>query len=194
MTLPHDQPIAHHLGFAAHDAEALAKTYSAMLGAAFRFANYPVHNLRGEPAMLKVAYGAVAGLVLEIIEIAEGDMPQTAWLEKHGEGIQHIGFWVPDVPKATEQALRRGATIEWIYENGTEKVIQLRSGASVEDIVAEVSPASLTYLDMPRHAGSVAIEFIGPSIQQGMIAPGSILEGRGELITARPTDWFTKDT
>ena len=194
MTLPSDQPIAHHLGFAAYDCRRMAELYEDLLGGAFRYSDYACHNLAGEPARLKVAYGAIAGMLIEIIEVVEGEMPQSEFLREHGEGLQHLGLWVPDVVAATERALRKGAVIEWAYESGSNHVAVIRPGDSIEAILEQVPPKGLTYLKTPGKVGGASIEFIGPATQARMRQPGHILEGRGELITARPPNWFTAES
>src|SRR5262245_32493483 len=98
MTLPLETPIAHHLGYAVRAADAAARRYERMLDATFRLMPpYQLTDLYGNPARLKVYYGAMAGIVIELIEVTEGKTPHNEWIREHGEGIQHLGVYVPDV-------------------------------------------------------------------------------------------------
>ena len=111
-----DEPIAHHLGFAVHDADVTAARYTQMLGAKFKLQPiYELEDIYGRPAKLKVYYGAFAGMAIEIIEPFEGDTPHATFLREHGEGIQHLGIWVPDVKQATADLVAKGARLTWVY-------------------------------------------------------------------------------
>ena len=212
MTVRADIPQTHHIGFVAHDAYAMARAYEKLLGAKFDLLPpLPVRNLYDEPAKIKVAYGAFAGLVVEIIEPMEGDMPHRRWLDKYGEGIQHIGFQVPDPQKATADLLAMGAKMEWIVDDTNHTSIgYLKPDSTNEEMVRRITPDCLTYLD--ANIGNVCIEFMGPRIQGRMLTrwEGKLGDeeqsrwteagdGReisthpllGELIVSRPDNWFT---
>ena len=120
MTVQTDKPVAHHLGYAVYDAEATARRYERTLGAEFRLMPpYHVADQFGRPAELKVYYGSMAGLALEIIEVVKGNTPHSDWLKIHGEGIQHIGVYVPDLgPPRARRWLMADASIGSIRRLG----------------------------------------------------------------------------
>ena len=97
-------------------------------------------TLRGKPADweldLRHAEGGIGDLTFEIIQPLEGETPVKEFLEKKGEGIQHIGFFVDDLDKETAKMAEKGFTItqsgetptvKWAYFD-TDKV----GGASIE--------------------------------------------------------------
>jgi catechol 2,3-dioxygenase-like lactoylglutathione lyase family enzyme len=171
--------IGHHLGFAARDAEATARRYERVLGATFRLMPpYELTNLYGRPAKLKVYYGAMPGYALEIIEVTEGVTAHNEFIRDHGEGIQHLGVYVPDVVEAARQAVADGARIEWIYPSAG--AVQLSAGNNVEEMIQEIAPHSLVYLDIKE--GGTIIELLGPPIHAGVY--GGALLGLEDVIGA----------
>src|ERR1043165_6553215 len=115
MTVPGQPPLTHHLGYAVRDAEATAKRYTELLGGEFRLMPpYTIKTIDGIEGGLKVYYGAFAGAVVELIETTWGRSPHLDWLEEHGEGIQHLGMYVPDMVQATREMMEKGGEIRWI--------------------------------------------------------------------------------
>ncbi len=97
-------------------------------------------TLHGKPADweldLRQAEGGVGDLTLEMIQPLEGDTPVKDFLEKKGEGIQHIGFFVDDMEQETAKMAEKGfritqsgetPTVKWAYF-GTDAV----GGVSIE--------------------------------------------------------------
>lgn len=97
-------------------------------------------TLHGKPADweldLRHAEGGVGDLTFELIQPLEGDTPVKDFLEKKGEGIQHIGFFVDDMEQETAKMAEKGfkitqsgetPTVKWAYF-GTDAV----GGVSIE--------------------------------------------------------------
>ncbi len=97
-------------------------------------------TLHGNPAAweldLRHAEGGVGDLTFELIQPLEGDTPVKDFLEKKGEGIQHIGFFVDDMEQETAKMAEKGfkitqsgetPTVKWAYF-GTDAV----GGVSIE--------------------------------------------------------------
>ena len=101
MTLPLETPIAHHLGYAVRDADAAARRYERMLDATFRLMPpYELTDLYGNPAKLKVYYGAIGQQVSRLGAEQIGLLFGLAFLIvgvafKFGAAPFHM--WVPDV-------------------------------------------------------------------------------------------------
>ena len=85
---------------------------------------------------LRHAEGGVGDLTFELIQPLEGDTPVKDFLEKKGEGIQHIGFFVDDMEQETAKMAEKGfkitqsgetPTVKWAYF-GTDAV----GGVSIE--------------------------------------------------------------
>ena len=97
-------------------------------------------TLHGKPADweldLRHAEGGVGDLTFELIQPLEGDTPVKEFLDKKGEGIQHIGFFVDDIAQETARMAEKGfkvtqsgetPTVKWAYF-GTDAV----GGFSIE--------------------------------------------------------------
>lgn len=65
---------------------------------------------RGEPAdySLNVAWAQLGSWSFEIIEPKRGKNIYTEFLEKHGEGIQHLGIYVDDYDAAYAEFVKQG--------------------------------------------------------------------------------------
>ena len=50
----------------------------------------------------------INGISFEFLQPLPGDNPYTQFMTKAGEGVHHIGFNVPDVPKARDYLVSRG--------------------------------------------------------------------------------------
>jgi len=169
MTAP-VEAMGFHIGMVVHDLEASAAHYTQVLGGTFQTWEFTkvapkAVNPDLEDSNLLVSYGRMAGFTLEIIQVLEGRGLHARWLEDHGEGIQHLGFWVPDVARATEQALDRGAILTSASLDETAFASVTIRGLSPSAIGAAVLPGA-AYVkcgDMP-----VEIEFLGPSVEAGL--------------------------
>ncbi len=91
-------------------------------------------TLWGKPADweidLRLAESGMGDLTFEIVQPVQGDTPVKEFLEKKGEGIQHIGFFVDDLDQETAKMAEKGfpitqsgetPTVKWAYF-GTDKV------------------------------------------------------------------------
>lgn len=67
---------------------------------------------RGEPTefSLRHALAFSGDLQFELVQPLDGPSIFAEHLEQHGEGLQHIGKYVPDHAAAVDEALRRGWT------------------------------------------------------------------------------------
>lgn len=72
-------------------------------------------TVRGKPVDyivdLRLAEGGVGQLQFEVIQPLEGKTPVKEFLEKKGEGIHHLGFFVDDLDKETAKMAEKGFTI-----------------------------------------------------------------------------------
>ncbi|HEX5140429.1 MAG TPA: VOC family protein [Dehalococcoidia bacterium] len=64
----------------------------------------------GSPA--RVVYGPGGGTTWELISIEkESDSQFHRFFKQHGKGVQHIGFWCPDLKQSVRAALEAGGEI-----------------------------------------------------------------------------------
>ena len=75
---------------------------------------YVKRTLHGRPAnfiSLKVREVCIGPVVLQLVEHMKGDCVEKEFLDKRGEGVQHLGFVVDDIDKAEEKAVKLGLTV-----------------------------------------------------------------------------------
>jgi methylmalonyl-CoA/ethylmalonyl-CoA epimerase len=112
-----------HVCLAVRDVEHTASQYAALLGFGpwlVRMVHTPATHgsVRGRPASytLKFAYCRRGSLVYELVETVEGPAIYREFLDRHGEGIHHVGFRGA-APLDQELARWRGLGIDALMVN-----------------------------------------------------------------------------
>jgi hypothetical protein len=72
---------------------------------------------RGRPAdvTLRMGFGRSGPLEIELIEVVRGESPHRERLEKHGEGVHHVRFRVPDLAAAQARLCALGFEVIWSH-------------------------------------------------------------------------------
>ncbi|MDH8679728.1 methylmalonyl-CoA epimerase [Fusibacter bizertensis] len=91
-----------HIGIAVKDLEASISFYKDILG--LEMAGSEVV----EEQKVKVAFFPVGDTEVELLESTSEDGPIAKFIEKNGEGIQHIAFKVENIEEAIEYMLSKG--------------------------------------------------------------------------------------
>src|SRR5262249_10477996 len=125
-----------------------------------------------------------AGRACELMEPVPGTTSQwSEFLEQRGEGVQHIGFWTPDLLGSLQTAVAEGGTLVFgPFEQRGHTVVQV-------EMPPGQLPRQLAYIDVGL--GTVRFELIGPPTDQGLrqwlqedydrIIPPAPWEGGGTL-------------
>jgi len=91
-----------HIGIAVRDIGAALKFYADVLGL----------TLAGEEVIseqkVRTAFLPIGDTEVELLESTEADGPVAKFIEKKGEGIQHIAFKVSDIEAALKELEERG--------------------------------------------------------------------------------------
>jgi len=91
-----------HIGIAVKDIEAALKFYAEILGL----------KLEGEEVVaeqkVKTAFLPVGDTEVELLESTEADGPIAKFIEKRGEGFQHIAFKVDDLEATLRELEEKG--------------------------------------------------------------------------------------
>ena len=76
-------------------------------------AQFSDKTLRGRPAefRLKIAMHRVGGVQLEFIQVLEGDTVYQDIIDKKGEGLHHLGFFVNDLDKHVARLAEQGISV-----------------------------------------------------------------------------------
>jgi catechol 2,3-dioxygenase-like lactoylglutathione lyase family enzyme len=150
--------VAFHVGIVVRDLHAVMDRYQRM------FALEHWHLREPQPGLpMRIAYGGRTGtgLAFELIEPVPGEPSQwSAFLEQHGEGVQHIGLWTPDLLGALQAAVAEGGTLVFgPFEQRGHTVVQV-------EMPPGQLPRQLAYIDVGL--GTVRFELIGPPTDQSL--------------------------
>ena len=164
MTAPEVDALGFHVGLVSHDAVKSAEAYQRLLGGTFKIweTEKPAPSAIDpsfEDTSLRIAYGRYAGFTLEIIQVVSGYGHYAKWLEEHGESVQHIGFWVPDVREATRAALVQGARLRSASMSREFVATSEINELPVETVVEALLPGTV---HLGYTSASVELEFVGP--------------------------------
>ena len=106
-----------HIGWVVRDCAAAQRELSTRLGAGpfvsagkeARFDQALVHG-KPTPFSLRIAFGVLGGVLLELLEPLDHRSPHAEFLDTHGEGMHHLAYLVPDFDE--QLAAIRGARPE----------------------------------------------------------------------------------
>jgi catechol 2,3-dioxygenase-like lactoylglutathione lyase family enzyme len=110
-------PAPNQIGFAVRDLDAALARYQNRYGWEATLVelielneNY-AYRYYGRPSScrLKIAIIDRGAAQLEFIELIEGEHPVGDFLRQHGEGINHLGFFVDDLDSAVRALVAQGA-------------------------------------------------------------------------------------
>lgn len=150
-------PELFHIGWVVRDCVAAQRELSACLGAgpfvSVGDATFDQSLVHGEltPFSLRIAFGALGGVLLELLEPLDDRSPHAAFLSERGEGMHHLAYLVPDFDEQLA-AIRAadpetyllidgtgpGNPVRWVYlDGGTAKgtVIELLERTPVSEQV-----------------------------------------------------------
>jgi catechol 2,3-dioxygenase-like lactoylglutathione lyase family enzyme len=152
--------VAFHLGIVVREIEPVIDRYRRM----FALDRWHVRE-PSEGAQARIAYGGRegTGLAFELIEPLPGVVNQmTKFLSEHGEGVQHVGFWTPDLLSSLQAAVDAGGRLvagPFEQRGATVVQVEMPQGTPVRQL-AYIDPGS----------ASVRFELIGPPADQGLRA------------------------
>ena len=94
-----------HIGVAVSNLEEALKVYTDVLG-------LRLHGTEVvEEQKVRVAFMPVGDTEIELLESTDPEGPIAKFIEKRGEGIQHIAFRVDDIEEALEQMRQQGVRL-----------------------------------------------------------------------------------
>jgi len=94
-----------HIGVAVSNLEEALKIYTDVLG-------LKLHGTEVvEEQKVRVAFMPVGDTEIELLESTDPEGPIAKFIEKRGEGVQHIAFRVDDIEEALEQMRQKGVRL-----------------------------------------------------------------------------------
>jgi Glyoxalase/Bleomycin resistance protein/Dioxygenase superfamily len=133
------------VGIAVKDARAAALAFETFTGIGpFSVIDMPPSTAiyRGKEIEFKVrvAMATVGGLMIELMQILEGEHLVKDFLEERGQGIHHLGVFVDDLGKAVD---------EW-----------KATGREVIQVTKHTDGMGTAYLDTEKELGGIYLELI----------------------------------
>jgi len=167
MTASAENVFAYHIGIVVRDIEPVSRLYTELLGVP-RWHTWDVERdglptnpaTSGKRGSIRIAYGHAPGQTIELLQPLGGTTIWSEHLREHGEGVQHLGVWTPDLAGAVGEALARGARVTHGMLGAGGGTVQLSATSPARDIVRALDPDQLAYV-LPL-SGGVQIEYVGP--------------------------------
>lgn len=94
-----------HIGIAVKDLDAANKTYKAVLGSE----NYKTETVESEG--VTTSFFKIGESKIELLAATSPESPVAKFIEKRGEGIHHIAFYVDDIQAEIERLKTEGFTL-----------------------------------------------------------------------------------
>ena len=118
-----------HVAIAVRDADQATAQYVALLNAV----HIRTETLREKAGPVKVAYLQIGENVLSLVQSLEPDGFINQHIEKHGEGLHHMGLEVDDLDEFVRDVERKGFRIPLRdeFSNRSEVVLRPRDAAGV---------------------------------------------------------------
>ena len=132
---------------------------------------------------MRIAYGSAGGQTWELIEVSgSGGSQFHEFRDRHGEGVQHIGFWTANIRESVEDALSKGAKMVSATSDARgHTAVQLLPAA---DVQTEQLEGLSTAAWMDLGLGGWRLEYISAGVGQAFLKdwladdyPGIILSG-----------------
>lgn len=110
-------PNVGHIGAVVKNIDRVIEYYSRVFGIGpFEIYNFQPRKawVRGQevrPFELKIARADVGSAKMELIQVVRGEPPHRGFLDVHGEGLQHLGFYVENYDEWKSYILEEGIKI-----------------------------------------------------------------------------------
>ncbi len=100
------------IGIAVKDIDRVIDTWSSMFGIGpWTFRDIGGVDAKGRSWKARLAFANLGPVQLELIQPVEGRIFQSHFLEKFGEGLHHLGFYVEDIDGEVSDLVAQGAKV-----------------------------------------------------------------------------------
>jgi len=123
-----------HIGIAVRSLDDAVKAYKEMFGIEPEFVEV------NDEFKVRVAFIPVGEVLIEFIEATEESSVVTEWIEKHGEGINHIAYRVDNINEKLKELREKGVRLmhEKAVPGGGDSKIAVISPEGTNDIITEL--------------------------------------------------------
>jgi methylmalonyl-CoA/ethylmalonyl-CoA epimerase len=101
-----------HISYAVTDIDKTVEAWSRLYGMGpWTYRENGGKDMKGRPWKIRMAFAYAGPLEIELVQCVEGKIFQSKFIEKWGEGIHHIGFFVDDVDAEAKKLVADGARL-----------------------------------------------------------------------------------
>ena len=101
-----------HISYAVTDIDKTIEAWSKLYGIApWTYRENSGTDIKGRPWKIRMAFAYVGPLEVELVQCVEGRIFQSKFLDKWGEGVHHLGFFVDDVDAEVASLTKDGAKL-----------------------------------------------------------------------------------
>jgi len=101
-----------HISYAVTDIDKIVEVWSRLYGLGpWTFKENGGTDIKGRPWKIRMAFAYLGAMELELVQCTEGKIFQSKFIDKWGEGIHHIGFFVDDVDAEVAKLVKDGARL-----------------------------------------------------------------------------------
>jgi methylmalonyl-CoA/ethylmalonyl-CoA epimerase len=123
-----------HIGIAVKNLDEANKTYAALLGKE----HYKIEEVESE--FVKTSFFQVGESKIELLEATSPESPIAKFIEKRGEGIHHIAFFVDDIVEEVSRLKKQGFIVlnETPKRGADNKLVVFLHPKSVNGLLVEL--------------------------------------------------------
>ncbi|MBN1475063.1 MAG: VOC family protein [Syntrophaceae bacterium] len=101
-----------HISYAVTDIDKTVEAWSRLYGIApWKYQENSGTDVKGRPWKIRMAFAYVGHMEVELVQCVEGRIFQSKFLDKWGEGVHHLGFFVDDVDAEVAKLTKDGANL-----------------------------------------------------------------------------------
>jgi len=101
-----------HISYAVTDIDKTVEAWSRLYGLGpWKYQENGGTDVKGRPWKIRMAFAYVGKLEVELVQCVEGRIFQSKFLDKWGEVVHHIGFFVDDVDAEVIRLTKDGAKL-----------------------------------------------------------------------------------
>ncbi|MBP7341806.1 MAG: VOC family protein [Syntrophaceae bacterium] len=101
-----------HISYAVTDIDKVIASWTTLYGIGhWTFRENGGVDGKGRPWKIRMAFAYLGPVEIELVQCTEGRIFQSKFLDRWGEGIHHLGFFVDDVDAEVAKLAQDGATV-----------------------------------------------------------------------------------
>lgn len=101
-----------HISYAVADIDKVVEAWSRLFGfGPWRYMENGGKDAKGRPWQIRMAFACAGDMEIELVQCTEGRIFQSRFVDKWGEGVHHIGFFVDDVDAEVAALAKEGANV-----------------------------------------------------------------------------------